>query len=104
MANTYDKSKDPFRAHAARLGDPSKLIQLVTPNDGANLPTYAKSLRIYVPSATSEATLAVVPVAALDDTEIVVLKYSPGVFVEPLAVRKVLSTGTTGTITIHAFV
>ena len=103
MPRTFDPTLDPTRQSVRDADDPGILAALVTPSDAANLPAYAKSLRVYVPATISEATVRVTPLNAADDADTLTLKFSSGLVYEPLAVRKVWATGTTAGIEIHAY-
>lgn len=101
----YDPTKDAFRDQSAAVAAPARLCVAVTPSDAAALAAYAKALRVYVPSgvAGGVATVRVTPVRAVNDTDTVTLSFVPGTTIEPLAVRQVWATGTTGGIEIHAY-
>jgi hypothetical protein len=101
----YDPTKDAFHDQTAAISAPAQLCVAVTPSDSAALAAYAKALRVYVPSAVAGgvATVRVTPLRTINDTDTVTLSFVPGTTIEPLAVRQVWSTGTTGGIEIHAY-
>lgn len=100
----YDPTKDQYRDRTAFTGPARKLAE-VTPSDAAQLPTYAKALRVYVPATVEDgvATVVVTPIAAADDNDTVTLTFVPGVTIEPVGVRKVWASGTTEGVEIHAY-
>ncbi len=102
----YDKTRDYYRSHAGSFIAQGRLCVAVTPSDAAALTTYAKALRVYVPSSVAGgvATVRVTPIEAISDSDTVTLSYVPGVAIEPLAVRQVWATGTTAGVEVHAFV
>ena len=101
----YDPTKDTYRNQSASFASQARLGVAVTPSDSQALATYAKALRIYVPSSVAGgvATVRVTPVQAANDTDTVTLSFVPGVAIEPMAVRQVWSTGTTSGVEIHAY-
>jgi hypothetical protein len=101
----YDPTKDSYRNASASFAAQARLAVAVTPSDGAALATYAKALRVYVPSsiAGGVATVRVTPVQAANDSDTVTLSFVPGVSIEPMSVRQVWATGTTAGVEIHAY-
>jgi hypothetical protein len=101
----YDASADPYHSSSNSASAPARAIAAVTPSDAANLATYAKALRIYVPASVAGGvgTVRVTPLRAASDADTVTLSVLPGVSVEPLAVRRVWATGTSAGVEIHAY-
>jgi hypothetical protein len=99
---TYLSERDPWLNAHKGFNAPATRAALVTPSDTEQLTRYAKMLRVYVPSATAEATVKITPLTALDDSEAVTLNFASGLTYELIAVRKVWATGTTSGLTIHA--
>jgi hypothetical protein len=101
----YDPTKDSYRNQSGSFTGQARQCVAVTPSDSLALATYAKALRVYVPSSVAGgvATVRVTPLQAVNDTDTVTLSFVPGVSVEPMAVRQVWSTGTTGGLEIHAY-
>ncbi len=98
----YEPEKDPYHYNAATADSPARNAVLITPAD-ANLAAYAKALRVYVPAAVSEASVRVTPIDAADDANYITLKFPTGLWIEPIAVRRVWSTGLTAGIEIHGY-
>ncbi|NWG26794.1 MAG: hypothetical protein HXY30_20640 [Pseudorhodoplanes sp.] len=100
----YDPTRDAFASVNASFSAQARLAELVTPSDAADLVRYAKALRIYVPASVAGGVGAVrvTPLNAADGDS-VTLKVPPGVTIEPLAVRRVWSTGTSAGIEVHAY-
>lgn len=96
----YNKDSDPFATISPTPASPARNMIEITPAD-EDLAIYPKALRIYVPSAVSEATVNVVPATAGNDTP-VALKFPTGLWDLPVQVRQV-RTGTTGGIEIHGY-
>jgi hypothetical protein len=103
VPNSYDLQKDPNALLARNAISPGGDLALVVPADGADLPVYAKALRVFVPFSLAEAALRVTPALAADDAATVTLKFSAGTSYEPLSVRRVWWTGTTPGLDIHAY-
>lgn len=103
MPNSYDPQKDPNALSARDAVSPGGDLAPVVPADGADLPAYARALRVFVPFSLAEATLRVTPVLAADDAATVTLKFGTGLSYEPLSVRRVWATGTTPGLDIHAY-
>lgn len=103
MASTYSSSSDPYVSFVRGPGEPAADMLRITPSDTANLATYCKAFRIYVPSSIAEATVKLTTAAAKDDADTVTLKVMPGVTYEPIAARKVFATGTSAGIEIHGY-
>ncbi len=80
--------RDGFAFHARTPGDPARRCAAVTPDDGADLPAYAKGL--YVGQAGD---VRLIPTGA-GDGEAVTFKAHPIGYL-PVQARRVLSTGTT---------
>ncbi len=101
----YDASSDPYHTSSGSFSSPARQIALVTPSDSVDLPIYAKALRVYVPASVSGGvgSVTVTPLRAADDEDTVTLSLPPGVAIEPLAVRRVWSTGTSSGVVIHAY-
>lgn len=103
MPNTYNAALDTFSGYARSPDSVALDAAAVAPSDAANLASYAKALRVYVPATMASATLRVTPVHAADDANTVTLSFISGVHYEPLAVRRVWATGTSAGIEIHAY-
>lgn len=88
MAKTYDPAKDPYAQRSIPVNSYARNAFQVTPSDTNNLPTYAKALYI-----GTEGNIAVVPVNAADDTDVVTFVVGTGVIL-PIQVRRVMDTGT----------
>jgi hypothetical protein len=101
----YDPTKDSYQNQSASFDAQARLCAVVSPSDSQQLATYAKALRVCVPSSVAGgvATVKVTPIQAVNDADTVTLSFVPGVAIEPLAVRQVWSTGTTGGIESHAY-
>lgn len=86
---------------ADAAADPSKNMVLITPADSDLAGTYPKALRVY---SASGCTIVVTPAKAYDDSVKMTLTYPSGLYCEPLVVRRVWATGTSGSPTIHGYV
>ena len=93
---------NPYETWSASPTSPARLLATIIPDDGADLSEPAKALRIWNPSENS-ATVSLLPLSAADGDPPVVLLVPPGLTVEPLMVRRVLATGTTDGLTLHAY-
>ncbi len=98
----YEQARDPFGNTARSMAAPASTALLLSPSDAAELGSYPKALRIYVPLSLGEAAVRVTPVLASDDGP-VTLTFLAGVFTEPLAIRKLWSTGTTAGVVVHGY-
>ena len=98
----YDRDRDPFTGTSRGIDGPASTALLLTPSDGTDLAIYARALRVYVPLSLGEATVRVTPALSADETP-VTLSFFAGVFVEPLAIRKLWSTGTTSGVVVHGY-
>lgn len=98
-----DKKKDYFNYRVLESYHPARDCYVVTPHDTNELPYYASTLRVYVPAATSEGIVVVTPVDEANDSISVPLKFTTGTHEARIQVRKVWSTGTTGTLQIIAY-
>ncbi|MCA0405379.1 MAG: hypothetical protein LCH39_04435 [Proteobacteria bacterium] len=103
MPNSYDPARNPSASYARSAGDPAGSAIDIVPNDAANLTSYVKALRIYVPATLAEATVRVTPTLAEDDASFVTLRFPAGVSYEPLSVRRVWATGTTPEAELHGY-
>ena len=92
----YDPSKDPLAARVASASSPARRAQSITPNDSADLSTYAKALYV-----GGEGDVAVVPIEAPDDTPVVFASHPVGYL--PVQVRRVMATSTTATSIVALF-
>jgi hypothetical protein len=93
----YTPASDNF-THVSpdRSGPSVDVIQLTSAmvSDTTDLATYAKALRVYVPSTGAAVTLSVTPLAAATDTVTVPITVPPGgVYYEAISVRRIWSTG-----------
>lgn len=102
MPTTTDTRIDPFSTLTPSASSPARRASLVTPNDGQDLPVFAKALRIFNPGSGS-ATLRVTYSGAADDATTVDLTVPPGLTMEPSSVRRLWSTGTTAGLVVHAY-
>lgn len=76
---------------------------VVTPDNSNDLAVYSR-IRVWTPADKSTATIAFLPAMNADDAPIT-LNLAPGIAeVVPYVVRRVLSTGTTSGLVIHAIV
>lgn len=98
----YEQARDPFAGTSRGIEGPASTALLLTPSDGADLGSYARALRIYVPLSLGAASVRITPALAADDTP-VTLTFLAGVFIEPLAIRKLWSTGTTPAVVVHGY-
>jgi hypothetical protein len=93
----YTAASDNFANVTPDRSGPSVDAILLTSamvSDTADLATYAKALRIYVPSTASAVTLMVTPLAATNDTIAVPLTVPPGgAYYEAMSIRRIWSTG-----------
>ena len=104
MPNSYDPTTDPLNGVAGGATIVAKNVAAVTPSDTLDLATYARAVRVYVPATLTEASVRVTPLLASDDAATATLKFSPGAWIEPIAIRRVWATGTTAGVEIHAVV
>jgi hypothetical protein len=96
----YDAARDPWHRRALSPGALGRAGALVTPNDAADLPRYAR-LRVFVPAVLASAEIRILPVDAADDAPLT-LPLPPGqVSVLEFLVRRVLATGSTAGLVIH---
>jgi hypothetical protein len=103
MPNSYEPNKNPFATQLRAMGEPAVDVQRLTPSDSADTNPYCKALRVFVPASTEEATVRVTPMLAADDANTVTLRFPSGVSYEPLAIRRLWSTGTSAGIEIHGY-
>lgn len=78
-------------------GGPAREYVLVTKSDSDQDPPLI-GLRVYVAQSDAPATLKVTPI---DQTDPVTLTYPQGVFIEPIGVVRVWSTGSTANAIVH---
>lgn len=95
----YVASQD-VSSGADGAADPSKNMVLITPADADLAGAYPKALRVY---SASGCVVVVTPAKATSDDVKMTLTYPAGVFSEPLVVRRVWTTGTTGSPVIHGY-
>lgn len=104
---TYDPSKASFPTNGSDLSAQGTRMVEITPHDTNQLASYAKALRIHIPADTESPTIAVVPMHAASDDDVVTLPLPTGstdiVHIEDLAVRVVKATNTTEGLTIHGY-
>ena len=86
----YDRTKDPLDNLSGGAAGPGRRAAAVTPSDANDLPTYARALYVGVAG-----DLAVIPVGNADGAP-VTFKAHPVGYV-PVAIRRVLATGTSAT-------
>ena len=93
----YTPASDNFaNVSPDRSGPAVDAIQLTSAmvSDTTDLATYAKALRIYVPSTGSAVTLMVTSLAAATDATTVPITVPPGgAYYEAISVRRIWSTG-----------
>ena len=80
--------RDGLLNHGRSAGGPARRARAVTPDDGADLPVYAKALYLGVAGS-----VRVLTVDAPDGEAVVFANHPAGYL--PLQVRRVLATGTT---------
>ena len=103
MPRSTSPEVNPTVGQGSGRSSPATEALLVAPSDGADLPVYAKALRVFVPASLSQATLRVTYIDAPGDSDIVDLTFPPGLTVEPSAVRRIWASGTTPGLVIHAY-
>jgi hypothetical protein len=94
----YVAAQDPYKIGNSS-SDPSKSMVLIAAADADLTGNYPKALRVY---SAAGCVVRVTP-AKNADSATVDLTYPAGVFTEPLCVRRVWTTGTTGTPVIHGY-
>ena len=95
----YNSSLDQIRSSDS-AADPSKNMILITPADSDLTGNYPKALRVY---SASGCVIVVTPARAADDTVKMTLTFPSGLYCESLVVRRVWTTGTTGSPVIHGY-
>lgn len=95
----YVASQDPYKT-ADFSSSPSKNLTLITPADSDLTGDYPKALRVY---SASGCTVRVTPANAPSDATTYDFTFPAGAFVEPVVVRRVWTTGTTGSPIIHGY-
>ena len=98
---TYDRTRDPYATHAP--SGPTQALAAVKltaamVSDTADIATYAKALRVWNGSSAA-VTLMVTPLMAASDlaaAAVPITVPAGAVMLEPIAVRRVWSTGSTG--------
>jgi formylmethanofuran dehydrogenase subunit D len=95
----YVASQDTYK-QSDSAADPSKNMVLITPADSDLVGPYPKALRVY---SASGCVVVVTPARAADDSVKMTLTYPSGLYCESLVVRRVWTTGTTGSPTIHGY-
>lgn len=98
----YAAGTDPYANYPKTPLTPARQLVAVALDDSNDLVVYAKALRVYVPSTIPEALVVLLPLDAADASPIT-LKFTPGVWVEPIMIRRVLATGTTAGLGLHAY-
>ena len=93
---------NPFTTRATSLDAPARRMTGITPNDAADLPVYAKALRVFNGSEET-AQVTVTPAGEANDAHSVTLKFPWGLSVEPCMVRRVWAAGTTPGLTLHGY-
>lgn len=97
----YDSAKDPWRGSAVGPTGLGRIGTVVTPSDTVDLARYAR-IRVFAPASLSSAQLRILPVDQADDAPLT-LQVAPGQpTVLEFLVRRVLATGTTAGLDIHA--
>lgn len=86
----YDPDKDVYRNTFESATNQARQAAVVTPDNDADLPEYAKALYIGVAG-----DITVVPMEATDDNGVLFKDHPAGYM--PVMVRRVLATGTTAT-------
>ena len=95
----YNGSLD-FIKSSDSAADPSKNMILITPADTDLTGNYPKALRVY---SASGCVIVVTPAKAADDSVKMTLTYPSGLYCESLVVRRVWTTGTSGSPVIHGY-
>lgn len=95
----YNGSLDLIKSSDS-AADPSKNMILITPADADLTGNYPKALRVF---STAGCVLVVTPAKAVDDSVKMTLTYPSGLYCESLVVRRVWTTGTTGSPIIHGY-
>ena len=95
----YVASQDPYKPSDS-AADPSKSMVLITPADTDLVGNYPKALRVY---SASGCIIVVTPAKAKDDGVKMTLTYPAGLYCESLVVRRVWTTGTSGSPVIHGY-
>ena len=105
MPTSRLQQTNPFVDYGTSPDTPATAAMAITPNDTTDLAIYAKAIRVLNTGSTS-ATLRVTPVnhTADDASGAIDLIFPPGLWVEPLAVRRIWSTGTGATISAIAYI
>ncbi len=99
----YDPAKDPWRGSAVSPTSLGRSGGLVTPNDAADLPRYAR-IRVFAPTTLDDAQIRVLPVWN-EDEEPITLKLPIGLpLVLEFMVRRVFAAGTTPELSIHTVI
>ena len=95
----YDSKADRFGSVASTRQSPAIDALALTAamiSDGVDLPVYAKALRIWNGSSAAVTVMAT-PLTATSDTAVVPITVPPGCLgYEPISVRRIWSTGSTG--------
>lgn len=96
----YDFNNDAWRSKYTASTGLGRTGALITPNDSTDLAKYAR-VRVYTPSDASSPVIKIIPVEN-DDASPITLNLIPGtVTILEYIVRRVYSTGTTGTLVCH---
>lgn len=93
----YDVTKDQFPYTSGTYSQGKRIVAVTAA--AAELATYAKALRVFVPTGTSSPTVTVVLVGDADGSP-VQLSYPEGLTYEPLFVRRV--TAIASGVVVHA--
>lgn len=97
----YLAHKDPWRGSAVGPTSLGRSGALVTPSDVSDLPRYAR-IRVFVPASLESAQIRILPLEQ-DDAAPLTLSLPGGqASVLEFLVRRVLETGTTPGLAIHA--
>jgi hypothetical protein len=95
----YDLTRDPRRNLRTEQVDPASRVEALTTaavSDASDLPVYPKALRVWNGSL-SAVTLMVTPARAPSDTTAVPITIpAGGLTIEPISVRRIWATGSTG--------
>jgi hypothetical protein len=86
----YDRTKDPLDNLSGGASGPGRRAASVTPSDASDLSSYARGLYV---GGTGD--LVVIPVGNADGAPVTFKAHPIGYM--PVAVRRVLATGTTAT-------
>ena len=94
----YDLTRDPRRNLGVAQADPASRAEALTAamvSDVSDLSTYPKAIRVWNGSLAA-VTLMVTPARAPSDLAVPVTIPAAGLTIEPISIRRVWATGSTG--------